>query len=150
MGYYPYPVPLFQMIAPGKDRPALRGEGSRLNYKDISAMVIDETNALIYISDPETYELLYLNQATLRVLGNPAREQWFGQPCYKVLQGKEQPCDFCTNSRLNKDSFYIWEHYNEMVGRYFTLKDKFVEMDGRLVRLEIADDVTLMLSLIHI
>lgn len=111
-------------------------------YDKISEIVIREINDIVYISDTNTYELLFLNQSALQLLGNPAESEWLGKPCYKVLQNFKSPCGFCTNSFLNKHEFYCWEHYNHMLNRHFLVKDKLVEWDGQLVRLEIAVDNT--------
>lgn len=113
-----------------------------MTYEEISTLIITESDNIVYLSDPQTYELLFLNRATLEVLGNPPPEVWTQQPCYKLLQGKDAPCEFCTNDKLTREMFYSWEHYNEKLQRYFYKRDKLVELEGRLVRLEIATDNT--------
>lgn len=118
-------------------------EGAVLqNHEDVSRLVMREINEIVYISDVKTYELLYLNRRAVELLGSPAISQWRGKPCYKVLQNRNEPCEFCTNACLNKKEFYCWEHDNEMLKRHFFVKDKLVEWDGRMVRLEIAVDNT--------
>lgn len=112
------------------------------NHEDISRLVMREINEIVYISDVKTYELLYLNRRAVELLGSQDASQWQGKPCYKVLQNRHEPCEFCTNACLNKNEFYCWEHDNEMLKRHFFVKDKLVEWDGRMVRLEIAVDNT--------
>ena len=51
-------------------------------------------------------------------------------------------CPFCPIGRLSFDSFYVWEHTNPIVERYFLVKDKLVPWQGRPVHLEIAVDIT--------
>ena len=58
--------------------------------------VLDAMDEVIYVSDLETYELYYLNPAGRRLTGV---SDYQGQKCYKVLQGRTDPCDFCTNHR---------------------------------------------------
>ena len=65
-----------------------------------------------------------------------------GRKCYRVLQGRDTPCPNCTNAQLRQDGFYVWDHYNEYCNRHFLLRDKLIEYSGRLVRLEIASDIT--------
>lgn len=113
-----------------------------MNYDEISALVVREGNDIVYVADPQTYQLLFVNRAGLELVGNPGEESWLGKPCYQILQNLDAPCEFCSNSKLSSDSFYCWEHYNQMLDRYFYLKDKLVELDGRPVRLEIAIDNT--------
>lgn len=108
------------------------------------AVEFDGLNELIYVSDRESYELLYLNKCGLQVFGYDNFEQVKGKKCYEVLQGRTEPCDFCNNDLLTEDSYYEWERDNEIADGHFLLKDKLVDWDGngRLVRLEIALDVT--------
>ncbi|WP_080800373.1 bifunctional diguanylate cyclase/phosphodiesterase [Arabiibacter massiliensis] len=95
---------------------------------------------LVYICDVDTYELLFLNEPGLRLFGEDAVEN--AEPCYRVLQGRDEPCPFCTNDLLDFDTFYEWEHTNERMRRHYLLRDKLVQWRGRTARLEIAFDVT--------
>lgn len=113
-----------------------------MTYDEISSLIIKESNDIVYMSDPYTYEMVFLNHSTLQALGNPPPEVWRSQTCYQLMQNRDAPCAFCTNHLLSRDRFYCWEHYNEKVGRYYYIKDKLVELDGRLIRLEIATDGT--------
>lgn len=101
--------------------------------------LLDQMLELVYVADVETHELLYINSAGqekfgISTLGNAK--------CYKVLQGLDEPCSFCTNDKLTFDKVYSWEFTNEMVGRHFLLKDKLVDWNGRIARMEIATDIT--------
>lgn len=101
--------------------------------------VLDAMDEIIYVSDLVTYELYYLNPAGRRLTGV---YDYQGQKCYKVLQGKDDPCEFCTNDCLRRDSFYIWERDNKLLNCHFMLKDKLIPWRGKMVRLEIAIDVS--------
>ncbi len=107
-----------------------------------SAHILDNSDDLIYISDIENYELLYLNRTTIQALGNLPRESWFKKKCYEILQGKIEPCEFCTNSLLSVESNYEWSYYNPLLNKTFLLKDRLVPFNGKLARLEIATDIT--------
>lgn len=113
-----------------------------MTYDQISAMIADESNDIVYLSDPETYEIYYLNRAALERYAFTDPGQWLGKPCYQILQNRDKPCEFCTNNLLKAGRFYVWDHYNEQVGRHYLLKDKLIEVDGRQLRLEIAIDTT--------
>lgn len=113
-----------------------------MTYEEISTLIIKESDNIVYLSDPETYELIFLNRATLEMLGDPPPEVWKNQPCYKLLQGKDAPCEFCNNDKLTREAFYSWEHYSEKLQRHLHKRNKLVELEGRLVRLEIAIDNT--------
>jgi len=73
--------------------------------------VLDSLDAIVYVADIHTNELLYLNEYSRNIFGSNV-----GKPCWQVLQ-KDQagPCDFCSNNKLissNGDikETYVWEH----------------------------------------
>ena len=111
-----------------------------MEYDQISSQIMDESENMVYISDPDSFELVYMNRALEEQFGTGSK--YIGEKCYKVLQGLEEPCPFCTNKYLTKDRYYIWKHYNPVFKKYFELKDKLIEIDGRNMRLEIGTDIT--------
>lgn len=103
--------------------------------------MFDGMDQAVYVADPETYEMLYMNGV--------ARGQWgdgVGQPCYRVLQSRAEPCHFCTNDRIFGEHFgqpYIWEFQNEINGNWYRCFDRAIHWsDGRLVRFELAYDIS--------
>lgn len=102
--------------------------------------MMDTYDGNAYISDMHTYELLYLNKTACETL-HTARELVMGKKCYEVIQGRSTPCPFCTNDRLREDAFYEWEFDNPVLEKTFMIKDRIIEWDGRLVRLELSHDM---------
>ena len=102
--------------------------------------MMDSYGGNVYISDMDTYELLYLNQASCDTLGFPAA-QLLGRKCYEVIQGRTSPCPFCTNAKLRADRFYEWEFYNPTLERTFMIKNRIVEWRGRRARIELSHDM---------
>jgi PAS domain S-box-containing protein len=103
--------------------------------------IFDSLDQFVYVSDPTTYEILYVNSALKNALGCDV----VGKICYKEFQGRSEPCDFCTNERIlaEKPNAYSWEHYNPLLERYFSIVDRIIRWpDGRDVRLEVATDIT--------
>lgn len=106
--------------------------------------ILDQVAAIIYVADVETYELLFVNAYTREAFGDV-----LGQCCWKALQAdKRGPCDFCTNDELmNSDGtpgeVYAWELRNTRNHRWYDIRDRIIRWhDGRLVRLEVAVDIT--------
>lgn len=105
--------------------------------------VLDSLDALVYISDFETHELLYMNAYGRRIWG-----QSEGRRCWQVLQDSDGPCTFCTNHLLidsegNPTPPYIWEFQNQVDQHWYQCRDRAIRWtDGRLVRMEIATDIT--------
>lgn len=103
------------------------------------SIIVNETDSFIYISDPRTHDVLYVNNFGKRLLN---LRDVRGHKCYRLFHGRETPCEFCTNHLLSSEKFYIWEHFNELIGRSYLLKDKLIAWKGRQARLEIAVDIT--------
>lgn len=101
--------------------------------------ILDELEDVVYLTDPDTYEVYFINRAGLRDIPN---KNYQGHMCYRILQGKEQPCEFCNNKILNEKQFIVWEHYNDNLNRHYILKDKMIQFKGKRLRMEIAVDIT--------
>lgn len=100
---------------------------------------MNEISELLYVSDMDTYELLFINDAGKRSFHLDDIE---GKICYRVLQGRDSPCPFCTNRFLKSGENYTWEITNPITGRHYLLKDRLIEWEGRRARLELAFDTT--------
>lgn len=111
-----------------------------MEYAQISSLILDESESMIYVSDIDTYELVYLNQALMNNFG--IGQECIGEKCYKVLQGLDKPCPFCTNKYLLQEGRYTWKHYNPLLKRYYRLEDKLIEIDGKDMRVETSIDIT--------
>lgn len=103
--------------------------------------LIDELEEFVYISDVEDYSIVYVN-ATAKKMINIEDKNYIGKKCYEVFQGRKEPCSFCTNGMLTTDKFYVWEYTNPFLNRHFVVKDKLIQYDGKLLRMEFAMDIT--------
>lgn len=101
--------------------------------------VLDTYEGNAYISDMDTYELLYVNQTSCEVLGAPASKV-VGHKCYEMIQGRTAPCPFCTNDKLCREEFYRWEFFNPTLGRSFLIRDLEINWEGHRARLELSHD----------
>jgi PAS domain S-box-containing protein len=103
--------------------------------------VFEAINEIIYVSDPNTYELLFVNENVKK----DYPEKLIGKKCYNIFQNRDSPCVFCTNDKIfgeNIGKSYIWETQNEINKRYYRCIDKAIEWpDGRMVRFEMAIDI---------
>ena len=101
----------------------------------------ENLDELVYVADMDTYELVYMNAKTRESLGCPDHGTYCGTPCYRLLQGFDRPCPFCTNRLLRPGEFYSWAYENPILNKRYLLKDTMVERDGRRCRVELAIDV---------
>ena len=102
----------------------------------------EELDELVYVSDLETHELVYMNRKLRESLGYESHE-YQGKKCYEVLQGCSEPCSFCTNQALKEGKFVSWTHKNPVLGKRFLIKDSAISHEGKNYRTEIAIDVDL-------
>ena len=98
----------------------------------------EKLDEMVYVSDIETYELMYMNQYLRNALGYKDHEEYRGEKCYKILQSMDKPCAFCTNCQLREGEFVTWTHKNPVLYRHMLLKDTLVHANGRDYRVEIA------------
>ncbi len=106
--------------------------------------VLDSLDAGVYVADMDTYEVLFANQYMRDAFGDVE-----GKICWKVLQpGQAGPCGFCTNDKLldpdgRPTGVYAWEFQNPISGFWCEIRNRAIRwVDGRMVRLEIAMDIT--------
>jgi diguanylate cyclase (GGDEF)-like protein len=105
--------------------------------------VLDSIDAIIYVADMQTYELLFVNRYTREIFGDIT-----GRICWQTLQvGQSGPCPFCTNDKLvnavGEPQMCRWEFRNTVNGHWYDIRDRAIRwVDGRLVRMEIAMDIS--------
>ncbi len=113
-----------------------------MQYNKLPALAMDSQDFICYMTDTETNELLYLNEMGRQSFGLMNSDDYIGKQCYKILQGKDKPCEFCNNDRLEVGRFIKWEITNPLVNKSFSLTDTLVMFEGRKVRVEMAFDIT--------
>lgn len=105
--------------------------------------MLEEYDGIVYVSDIKTYELVYMNREGCKRFGVKKEDILQGDKiCYEVLQGRKEPCPFCTNCYLEEMDFYVWEHYNAVLDTTYLIKDRKFKWDGRDCRIEFATDIT--------
>jgi anti-anti-sigma regulatory factor len=106
--------------------------------------ILNNLEDIIYVADPDTYNLEYVNGAFKKIWGSDV----IGKKCYKVLQNLDSPCDFCTNNLIlgeNLGKTHIWEFQNKVTRKWFRCMDKAIKWsDGRSLRIEYASDINEM------
>ena len=112
----------------------------RTTYQQLLS-IFESIDEPIYVADPQTYEVLYVNKAIKKTFGNIV-----GSKCYQALQNRDTPCPFCTNKHIlgpNLGKTHIWEFQNQIDKRWYRCIDKAIQWpDGRIVRYEMAIDLT--------
>jgi two-component system, OmpR family, phosphate regulon sensor histidine kinase PhoR len=124
-------------------QPRLIQEALQGQFQEFSR-IFDAFDVIVYVSDMQTHELLYLNARARALVGRDA----VGERCYEALQrGQMGQCTFCTNHLLVQEGVVLpphrWEFQNTRTGEWFLCIDQAIQWtDGRLVRLEVAVDIS--------
>lgn len=106
--------------------------------------LVNSLDALVYVADMETYEILFINKYGKEIWGEIT-----GKLCWQTLQaGQSGPCPFCTNDKLldangNPTGTLIWEFQNTLTREWYECRDQAIQWtNDRLVRMEIAINIT--------
>jgi len=103
--------------------------------------VLNNMSELVYIVDPDTYEVLFTNETAAEALG----PELAGQPCYRAIWGLEAPCHACELERVftGERDTYTREAFNEKSGRWLRVNAKAVPwLDGAQVCCAVATDIS--------
>ena len=99
--------------------------------------ILDQIDEIVYISDLESNELLFLNRYGRNRFGDPKP----GTKCYAHLQNRAVPCSFCTNELLPRcpGQRHTWARQHPQSGSML-LHDSIIKYEGRKCRMELAID----------
>ncbi|HOV91015.1 MAG TPA: PAS domain S-box protein [Syntrophorhabdaceae bacterium] len=103
--------------------------------------ILNSIDNIIYISDIDTYEIIFTNAHAKRVFG----EDIDGKTCYEVFNKSLKPCEHCPIEFLkeNKEKVYRWEQYNSNKKRYYAVTSRLIKWtDGRDVKFSMGIDIT--------
>ena len=111
---------------------------------DNMTSVLDKSDAMIYVTDVETDEILYISECMKRHFG--IEGDVTGRHCYKMFNvGVESRCVWCPCHQLDKepDKAHIWEERNTLTGRYYRNIDRYVDWPGgKKVHIQYSYDLT--------
>ena len=102
----------------------------------------ENLNELVYVTDMDSYELVYMNKKSLETYGFRSLDEIKGKKCYEVLQGNGTPCTICNNNELTVGVFKEWRYYNPILDKHFALKDTVIADGEKRYRIEMAIDVS--------
>jgi signal transduction histidine kinase/CheY-like chemotaxis protein/HPt (histidine-containing phosphotransfer) domain-containing protein len=106
--------------------------------------ILNSLDTMIYVSDPDTNEILFINNNMKRHYS--IEGDVVGQICYKIFQkNTDEKCDFCPCLRLEKeqDSTIVWEERNAFTNRFYNNADRYIDWpNGKKVHLQHSIDIT--------
>lgn len=100
--------------------------------------VLDGMPERVVISDPKTYELVYMNQAARRDVGISQDDSLKGRFCYRVLEGFDAPCRDCPNMMLRMDRAFCTSHMSHKTGESLIVRSFLTSWERRSLKVTIA------------
>ena len=110
---------------------------------DTFQRVTDSVNAIIYVIDPISFKILFMNNKASDVYGNNV-----GKICHNVFFNSDQKCETCQVNILNKQNaplgmFGETDFYDERTKKWYQLSYGYIQwVDSRKVMLLTSIDVT--------
>ena len=115
-------------------------EQCRKDYKML-LNIFDSMDEMIYISDPNTYEILYMNESIKKTFGCS-----IGHKCYETFAGIDFPCVECHNDEIFGNNYGKDFTYDIKSGSndkwYKSTIRAFQWPDGKLLRYTISIDIS--------
>lgn len=117
-------------------------EDKLIENEQILLTLFDNVEDALYVTDSETYDILYANPTAKRIWGRDI----VGKRCFQALLNEKEPCSKCTNhlifdKHLGKTITREFENKND--NRVYHIQEKAIRWpDGRMVRFTKASDIT--------
>jgi two-component system, cell cycle sensor histidine kinase and response regulator CckA len=106
--------------------------------------ILDSIDAHIYVADIDSFEVLFMNKKMI----DDFSADFVGTRCYESFRNESKPCGHCTNKLLldknqNPKGAHTWQGINPLTNRWYINYDRAIKWnDGRMVRIQIATDIT--------
>ena len=117
--------------------------GDRLVFDKEKFDKLDEEVSII---DPDTYELVYVNEYMQKSYGFSDAYSWVGEKCYKLLSGLDGPCEDCINGQLRRDCFCTTTRRNCKTGQNLLMRTTLIPWQGKNYRFSMAADLNQYIS----
>lgn len=110
---------------------------------DTFQRVTDSVNAIIYVIDPKSFKVLFMNNKANEVFGDK-----IGLLCYQAFFNSDKQCDNCQVNELQKKNaplgkFWQTDFYEKNTKRWFQISYGYIEwVDNRKVMLLTSIDIT--------
>jgi len=115
-------------------------EDCKKDYRELLS-IFDSMEEMIYVSNPTTYEIIYMNESIKKLFGCSV-----GEKCYTIFRKKDLPCTDCHNNEIFGNNFgktLTYDIKSEKNNRWYKSTIRAIKWpDGRILRYTIALDIT--------
>ncbi len=122
----------------------LRTEDALKQSHETFLTVLDSIDATIFVSDFDSYEILFMNKYMQDQFGNDLE----GELCWKSFRNNVGPCKNCIIKQLRDKNgsptdVKVWEGKNTKTGQRYINYDRAIKwVNGKYVHLQISTDIT--------
>lgn len=124
-------------------------EDEAQHSQKILQTLFDNSDDIIYVMNPRTYEIVFVNKALANALRRPA-DEIPGSICWQTIYGNQPgPCTFCPLGRLvdangnYSDENIVWENKNDRTKKWYYIKSCIIPwIDGECVHLQTGVDIS--------
>ncbi|MCL2664786.1 MAG: ATP-binding protein, partial [Defluviitaleaceae bacterium] len=114
------------------------------NALEFVEMILNAIDVMIYVTDPATGEILFMNDTTKKHYA--LEGETVGKVCFKVFQnGYTERCSFCPCNELdlNPDKIVVWEELSTATDRIYKNIDRYIKWtNGKNVHMQNKIDIT--------
>lgn len=103
---------------------------------DSSLRILNELDEIIYLCDPDTFEIEFMNSYSCKIF-HVSEKEYHLKKCYEVFAGRTSPCTLCAHMHSENEPFSVWKYDNEYLGHHFLMQDQIVSFKGKPYRLMI-------------
>jgi len=115
-------------------------EECKKDYKQLLS-IFDSMEEMIYVSDVDSYEIVYMNDSIKKVFGCSV-----GEKCYTTFEENDFPCVDCHSNAIfgsNIGKTFIYEIKSKKNNRWYKSTIRAIKWpDGRILRYTISIDIT--------
>ena len=115
-------------------------EECKEDYKNLLS-IFDNMDEMIYISEPYTHEILYMNDSIKKIFGCS-----IGEKCYTTFEENDFPCVDCHSDEIFGDNIgktFVYEIKSGKNNRWYKSTIRAIKWpDGRILRYTISTDIT--------
>lgn len=107
------------------------------DWVDNPKYLLDEMECPVFVSENQSYKIVYANQAAMKLFGKE-KEEFVGEKCYKLLGKRETPCNGCSVEKIRQAGVETRVIHFKDKGEYYLFEGKAVKWKGEWAHLEVA------------
>ena len=110
----------------------------------LKSRIPEECGSLVFVADTKDCALVYMNGEMKKKVGlDEADDSYIGKKCHEVLQEISHSCENCRScGGCDTKRFTKVLYHNVGHDEYFQIRWKSIEVENKILYLEIADEVT--------